>query len=115
MLNFATGEPGKVRVRDLERVVGIFAYFAPRGSAPGENSFYRAPGVWKHRRPVPGARSSGTPRESQAKFRDGTVWGFYKGPVGTAVNMRGKFVLSKNLGYRPGEGAMWLNVVLTSG
>ena len=35
----------------------------------GENSFYRAP------RPVPGAPSSGTPRQSQAKFRDGTVWG----------------------------------------
>ena len=26
------------------------------------------------RRPVPGAPSSGTPRESQAKFRDGAVW-----------------------------------------
>ena len=33
---------------------------------------------------MPGAPSSGTPRESQAKFRDGTVWGLWKGPVDTA-------------------------------
>ena len=32
---------------------------------------------------MPGALSNGTPRESQTKFRDGTVWGFYKGFVGT--------------------------------
>ena len=32
---------------------------------------------------MPGAPSRGTPRESQAKFRDGTVSGLYKGPVGT--------------------------------
>ena len=30
-----------------------------------------------------GTPSSTMPRESQAKFRDGTVWGFYKCPVGT--------------------------------
>ena len=35
-----------------------------------------------HRRHVPGAPSSDTPRESQAKFRDGTVCGLYTGPVG---------------------------------
>ena len=38
----------------------------------GENSFYLAPG--DSTRPVPGA-PSGTPRENQAKLRDGTVWG----------------------------------------
>ena len=27
-----------------------------------------------HRRPVPGAPSRGTPRESQVKFGDGTMW-----------------------------------------
>ena len=32
---------------------------------------------------MPGAASSGSPRESQAKFRDGTVWGLWKGLVGT--------------------------------
>ena len=30
-----------------------------------------------------GAPSSGTPLESQAKFRDGTMWVLEKGPVGT--------------------------------
>ena len=44
ILNFAKGELGKVQVRDLVRVVEIFAPFAPRGSVPGENSFYQAPG-----------------------------------------------------------------------
>ena len=35
----------KVQVRDLVRVVGIVAaFFTPRGSVFGENSFYRAPG-----------------------------------------------------------------------
>ena len=39
----------KVQVRDLVRVVGIVAHFAPMGSVPGENSFYRAPGgKWAH-------------------------------------------------------------------
>ena len=38
-LNFATGEPDKVQVRDLMRVVGIFAHF-PHGKI----RFYRAPG-----------------------------------------------------------------------
>ena len=65
----------KVHVRDLMRVVDIVAPFAPRGSIFGENSFYRAPGNKWLRRPVPGAPSSCTLRESQAKFRDGTVCG----------------------------------------
>ena len=45
------------------------------GALPGANSFYRALGVNGHRRYVSGAPSSGTPRESQEKFRDRTVWG----------------------------------------
>ena len=32
---------------------------------------------------MPVAASSGSPRESQANFRDGTVWGLQNGPVGT--------------------------------
>ena len=44
----------------------------PAASVFGKNSFYRVNG---HKRPVLGAPSSGTPRESQAKFRGGTVWG----------------------------------------
>ena len=42
----------------------------------------------------------GTPRESQAKFKDWTVWGLYKGPVWYLFGIQGKFVLSRNLGYK---------------
>ena len=41
----------------------------------GEIRFIEPQGVNGHRRPVPGAPSSGTPRESQAKLRNWTVWG----------------------------------------
>ena len=44
ILNCATGEPGKVQVRDLVRVVGIVAPFDPRGSVLGKILFYRGPG-----------------------------------------------------------------------
>ena len=64
----------KVQVRDLVRVVGNVAPFAPRGSIFGEIRFIETQGVNRHRRPVPGAPSSGTPRESQAKFWGGSVW-----------------------------------------
>ena len=46
----------------------------------GTIRFIEPKGVNGHRRPVPGAPSSGTPRESQAKSRDGTVWGLQNGP-----------------------------------
>ena len=60
----------KVQVRDLVRVVGIVTQISTQaGSVFGENSFYRAPeGKWAQ-------ETSGTQRESQAKFRDGTMWG----------------------------------------
>ena len=66
----------KVQIRDLVRVVGIID-LCPTGVGAvfGENMFYRAQGVNGHSRSMPGAPSSGTPRKSQAKFRDGTVWG----------------------------------------
>ena len=64
----------KVQVRDLVRVVCIVAPFAPRGQYSGKIRFIEPQGVNGHRGPVPGAPSSGTPRESQAKFRDGAVW-----------------------------------------
>ena len=64
----------KVQVRDLVRVVGIVAPLPRGGSVFGENSFYRPPeGRWAQET-FPGAPSSGAPRESQANFRDGTVW-----------------------------------------
>ena len=61
----------KVKVRDLVRVVGIVASFAPRGFSV---RFIEPQMVDGHRRHVPGAPSSGTPRESQAKFSDGSMW-----------------------------------------
>ena len=65
----------KVHVRHLVRVVGIVAPSAPRGSVPGEIRFIETQWVNGHRRPVSGAASRGTPRESQTNFRYGTVWG----------------------------------------
>ena len=65
----------KVQVRDLVRVVGIVGPFAPRGSVPVEICFIETQWVNGHRRPVPDAASSGTPRDSQTNFRDRTVWG----------------------------------------
>ena len=65
----------KVQLRDLVRVVGIVASFAPMGWIPGENSFYQAPGGNWHRRRVPGAPSSGKQRKRRAQFRHRTVWG----------------------------------------
>ena len=54
----------------------IVAPLCPKGGRyPGEIRFIEPQGVNGHRRPVPGAPSSGAPRESQAKFRDGTMWG----------------------------------------
>ena len=65
-----------IQVRDLVRLVGIVAPFAPRGvSIRGKFVILSPSGVNGHRRPVPGTPSRDTPRENQAKFRDGTVWG----------------------------------------
>ena len=56
----------------------------PRGHYLGEIRFIEEPGVQDE-----GVKcsfdptSNGTPRESQANFRDGTVLGLLKGPVGT--------------------------------
>ena len=52
----------------------------PPGSLHRSQSSGTGPGVNGHRRPVPGAPSSDTPQESQAKLRVGTVW---EVPVGT--------------------------------
>ena len=64
----------KLQGRDLVRVVGIVVHFAPLGF--GTHGKFIKP-QWENgpRRRVPGAPSSGTPRESQANFRVGTVWG----------------------------------------
>ena len=82
ILSCATGEQGKVQVRDLVRVMGTVAHFDQRCRYSEKCRFIEAQGINGHRRRVPGAPSSGTSRESQAKFREGTMWGLYKGPVG---------------------------------
>ena len=66
---------------------------------------------------MPGAPSSGTSRECQAMFRDDIV-GIVEGSCGyraRGFSIRGKFVLSRNPGYKTRGFAMWLNVVLTPG
>ena len=65
----------KVQVRNLVRAVGSVAPFAPRGSVRGKIRFIESQGVNGHRSPVPCAPSWGMSRQSQAKFRDGIVWG----------------------------------------
>ena len=66
----------EIHVRDLVRVVSIVAPLPHLGSVFGVIRFIELQGVNGDKRPVSGAPSSGTPRESQTKFRDGTVWGF---------------------------------------
>ena len=46
------------------------------GPVPCENSFYLTPGGKWAQETCAGFPSSGTPREIQANFRVGTVWGF---------------------------------------
>ena len=63
----------------------------------GKIGFIEPQGINGHRRHVPGAPSSGTSRESQAMFRDGTVCVLKKGPVGT---WPAGSILGKNSFYR---------------
>ena len=100
----------KVQVRDLVRVVGIVASLSHRGQYLGEICFVEPHGINGHRRPVPGAPSSGTVRESRAKFRNRpcgdcrrVLW--VPDPRG---QYSGKFVLSRNAGYKTRVGGtLW--------
>ena len=108
----------KVQVRDLVHVVGIVASFAPRESVFGDTSFYRAPGgkwaqetcaVYPQQRYAPGE-----PGKAQGRDRVGIV----KSSCGyraRGVSVQGKFVLSRNPGYKTSGVAMWLNDVLIPG
>ena len=106
----------KVQVRDLVRVVDIFAPFAPLGFSIRGNSFYRAPvGRWAQE------TCAGCPQQryitgepDKVQGRDRVV--LQRGPVGTGPGrsgIRGKFVLSRNPGYRTMGVAMWLNHLLS--
>ena len=73
----------KLQVRDLVRVVGIVALMSHgvSGRYPGKIRFIEPQGVNGHRKPVSGVPNSGTPRENQANFRDGTVSKFRDGTL----------------------------------
>ena len=69
----------------------------------GKIRFIEPQGINGLRRSVPGAPSSSTSRESQAMFRDRTRVGIVEGSCGyraREVSIRGKFVLSRNPGYK---------------
>ena len=105
----------KVQVRDLVRVVCIVTPLSHRrgGSLFGENSFYRAPGGKWAQETCAGCPQQryamGEPGRGQVRDSVGIVERSF-GYRARGVSIRGKSVLSRNLGY---EGvAMLLNVVL---
>ena len=65
----------KIQVRDLVRVVDIVVPFAHGDQYSGKIRFIVPQWINRHKRPVSDAPSSGMPWKSQAKFKDGTVWG----------------------------------------
>ena len=99
-------------------VVGIVAFFAPRESVFGDNSFYRAPGGKCSQETCAGYPkqwyATGEPGKVQGRDRVGIVESSC-GYRTRGVSVRGKFVLSRNSGYNTRGVAMWLNVVLTPG
>ena len=92
----------KVQVRDLVRVVGIVAPFAPRGSVFRGSSSYRTPGGISTGDPCrvpPAAVRHGRARQSSVT---GPCGDCRKIPCERAlgISVRGKFVLSRNPGYK---------------
>ena len=78
---YATGEPGKVHGRDGVGIIeGSCGYRARGDQYSGIICFIEKPRVQDDRgrhvakRSSDPPPSSGTPRESQTKFRDGTMW-----------------------------------------
>ena len=109
----------KFQVRDLVRVMGIIDPLPNWGGGQYlyKIRFIELQGVNGHRRHVPGAPSSGTTRESHAKFSEGTLWGLKKGPVDTGHrwSVFGEHSIHREThGIRLGVD-LWLNVVLTPG
>ena len=93
----------KLKKRDLVQILCIVTALSDLGLVPWVNSFYRAPGENGHMRRVPGATSSCTPRESQAKLQSVDRVGIVEGSCGyraRGVSIRGTFVLSRNIGTR---------------
>ena len=87
----------------------------PAGSILGENSFYRAQGGKRARATCDGCTQQryATREPGKVQERD-RVW-IVEGSCGyqvLGVSIRGKFVLSRNLGYKTRGVAIWLNIVL---
>ena len=102
--------------RNIVRLEGIVAPFAPRGVSIWVKFVLSRPKqVNGHRRPVPDSPSSGTPQESQAKFRHCRDCRRVRWVPGPRGQYSGKIVLSRHPGYNTRGIAMWLNVVLTPG
>ena len=106
----------KVQVRDLVRVMGIVAPFAPRGVSI-RGKFVLSDIKWAQktcvRCPVQ-MYATGEPGKVQGRDRVGVVERSC-GYQTRRVSVRGKFVLSKSPGHKTRGVAMWLNVVLTPG
>ena len=106
----------KVQVRDLVRVVGIVAPFAPRGVSI-RGKFVVSDIKWAQE------TCAGCPEQMYATGGPGKVQGRYRvgiverscGYRTRRVSVWGKFVLSKSPGHKTRGVAMWLNVVLTPG
>ena len=85
------------------RVVGIAAPLCPSGGRyPEKIRFIEPQGGNGSRRRAPGASTSGTPRDSQQTSESDRV-GIVEGSFGNrarGVSIRGKFVLSRNMGYK---------------
>ena len=107
----------KVQVRDLVRVVGIVAPFAPRGSVFGELRCIEPRGQMGTGdlcRVLQQQYATGEPGKVQGRERGGIVEGSC-GYRARRVSIIGRFVLSRNPWYKNRGVAMWLNVVLNPG
>ena len=107
----------KVHVRDLVRVLGVVAPFAPRVSIR-ENLFYRAPRAKWAQKTCAGCPqqryATGEPGKVQGWDRVGIVeWSY--GNRARRVSIRENSFYSQSLGTRLGSATMWPNVVLTPG
>ena len=106
----------KVQVRDLVQIVGIATPFAPRGSIFGENLFYRE--TRSTRRGVSPCSSDppgSLPRSKSTGTGPSASCGYCYPLCPAGINIRGKFILSRNPEYKTRVIAMWLKVVLTPG
>ena len=103
----------KVQVRDLVRVVGIVAHFGPTGLSIQGNSSYRTPGGICAQETCAGCPkqryATGEPCKVQGRDRVGIVERTHV-YLARGVSVRGKFILTRNPGYKTSGVAMWLNV-----